>query len=72
MIVSNIASKPVSKVTKPSKVKTAPAAKSVAPPLPASQESIRERAFHLYQSRGSQPGNDVHDWLHAEHQLLAS
>jgi Protein of unknown function (DUF2934) len=67
-----IVSKPVSKVTKSSKVKASPAAKSVAPPLSASQDTIRERAFHIYQSRGNQPGNDVHDWLHAEHQLLAS
>jgi hypothetical protein len=69
--VSKIASQPVSKVTKSSKAKTSPASKSAAPQLSASRESIRERAFHIYQSRGSQPGNDVHDWLHAEHQLLA-
>jgi hypothetical protein len=34
-----------------------------------SQDSIRERAFQMYESRGSQPGNDIQDWLHAEHQI---
>jgi hypothetical protein len=71
MIVSKIASKPVPRVAKPSKAKASPAAQSAVPQLSASQDSIRERAFHIYQSRGSQPGHDVHDWLRAEHQLLA-
>lgn len=35
-----------------------------------SQDAIRERAFEVYQSRGSKPGLDIQDWLHAEHQIL--
>jgi hypothetical protein len=66
-----IAPKTASKVQKSPKAKASPAAKSAVPELPASQDSIRQRAFHLYQSRGSQPGNDMQDWFHAEHQLLA-
>jgi hypothetical protein len=60
----------VSKVQKPPKVKTSPASKSAAPELCASKDSIRERAFHLYESRGSEPGHDMQDWLRAELQLL--
>jgi hypothetical protein len=36
----------------------------------ASQDKIRERAFELYESRGSKQGHDIQDWLHAEHQIL--
>jgi hypothetical protein len=65
MIVSNI----VSKIQKQSKVKTSPVSKSAAPELYASQDSIRERAFQIYESRGSQPGHDTQDWLYAERQI---
>ena len=60
-----------SKVQKQSKSKTSPASKSAAPEISASQNSIRERAFQIYESRGSVPGFDMQDWLHAEHQVLA-
>ena len=60
----------VSKVKNQAKVKTSPASKSAAPEISVSQDSIRERAFHLYESRGSEPGHDLQDWLHAEHQIL--
>ena len=60
----------VSKVQKQPKVKTSPASKSAAPELRASQDSIRERAFQIYESRGSKPGHDTQDWLRAELQIL--
>jgi hypothetical protein len=60
----------VSKAQKQSKPKTSPASKSAAPEISVSQNSIRERAFQLYESRGSIPGFDMQDWLHAEHQVL--
>jgi hypothetical protein len=60
----------VSKVQKQPKVKTSPASKSAAPDISASQERIRQRAFHLFESRGSKPGYDMQDWLHAEQQIL--
>ena len=34
------------------------------------EDTIRERAFQVYQSRGCQQGNDVQDWLHAEQLIL--
>ncbi|MGA3071174.1 MAG: DUF2934 domain-containing protein [Terracidiphilus sp.] len=59
-----------SKVQKQSKSKTSPVGKSAAPGVSASQDSIRERAFQIYESRGSVPGFEMQDWLHAEHQVL--
>jgi Protein of unknown function (DUF2934) len=35
-----------------------------------SEDTIRVRAFQVYQSRGGQHGNDVEDWLHAEQLIL--
>jgi hypothetical protein len=60
----------VSKVQKQSKVKISPASKSAAREICASQDRIRERAFHIFESRGSEPGTDMQDWLHAERQIL--
>ena len=36
------------------------------------QESIRRRAFQIYQERGMTDGLDVEDWLQAETELLES
>ena len=60
----------VSKVKKQPKVKTSPASKSAAPEISASHDSIRERAFQIYQNRGGKPGHDMQDWFHAEHQVM--
>jgi len=35
-------------------------------------DAIKQRAFDLFERRGSRPGHDLEDWLAAEHQLLAS
>lgn len=35
-----------------------------------SHDTISERAFQMYLSRGGEHGHDVLDWLHAEHQIL--
>ena len=59
----------VSKVKKRPKAKISPAGKPAAPEISASQDRIRERAFQIYESRGSEPGYDMQDWLHAEHQV---
>jgi hypothetical protein len=61
MIVSNIQKQP--------NVKTSPASKSAAPEIRASHDHIRERAFNIYQDRGSEPGHDAQDWLRAELQI---
>ena len=36
-----------------------------------SQEDIAHRAYELYVQRGCEPGNDVEDWVRAEHELGA-
>ena len=37
----------------------------------ASQDRIKERAFQIYEKRGSEHGHDMQDWLSAERQILA-
>jgi Protein of unknown function (DUF2934) len=34
-----------------------------------SKEDVAHRAYELYVQRGSEPGNDVEDWLRAEKEL---
>jgi len=36
----------------------------------ASQDTIRVRAYELYQNRGGEPGRDEQDWLCAEQEIL--
>jgi hypothetical protein len=36
-----------------------------------SKEDVAHRAYELYVQRGSEPGNDVEDWLRAEKELGA-
>jgi hypothetical protein len=59
----------VSKVQKHPKVKTSPASKSAAPEISVTRDMIRDRAFQIYESRGSEPGLDTQDWLRAEIQI---
>jgi hypothetical protein len=59
----------VSKIQKHAKVKTSPASKSAAPELSVTHDMIRDRAFQIYESRGSEPGHDTQDWLRAEIQI---
>ena len=33
-------------------------------------ELIRARAYHLFESRGQQPGQELDDWLRAEREVL--
>jgi DUF2934 family protein len=33
------------------------------------QDTIRERAYELYESRGREPGYDEDDWLRAEREI---
>jgi hypothetical protein len=35
-----------------------------------SEDTIRERAFQVYESRGHEQGNDVQHWLQAEQLIL--
>ncbi len=59
----------VSKTQKHPKVKTSPASKSAAPEIAVTHDMISDRAFQIYESRGSQPGLDTQDWLRAEIQI---
>lgn len=33
-------------------------------------DQIAKRAYELYETRGKQPGNDLHDWLQAEKEIV--
>jgi hypothetical protein len=37
---------------------------------PPSPEAVARRAYNLYETQGSQPGNEVKHWLEAEAQLF--
>ena len=39
------------------------------PPADVTDDSIRSRAYELYEARGGEPGADVDDWLRAEQEL---
>ena len=34
------------------------------------QARIEQRAFHLYENRGNEPGSAEEDWLRAEQEIL--
>jgi uncharacterized membrane protein len=42
-----------------------------APRVQTSHHQIRERAFQIFEDRGSRHGHDVQDWFRAERQILA-
>jgi hypothetical protein len=42
-----------------------------APRAQASPRRISDRAFEIFEKRGSQHGHDLQDWFHAERQVLA-
>jgi hypothetical protein len=39
------------------------------PQSPTTVDTIRERAFEIYEARGRESGHDLDDWLQAERQL---
>jgi len=45
-------------------------AKPVYKDLQRRLETIRQRAFELFEKRGGEPGSDVEDWLKAEREVL--
>jgi len=49
--------------------KTSPASKSATPKISVTRDRIRDRAFQIYESRGSEPGHATQDWLGAEIEL---
>jgi Protein of unknown function (DUF2934) len=60
-------SKPVADVP----AKDSPPKLAMMPNTLPSQDSIRERAYQLYESRGREPGQDEQDWLRAEQEILS-
>lgn len=40
------------------------------PEAALSQDTIRTRAYELYENRGCEPGQDQQDWIRAEQELL--
>jgi hypothetical protein len=67
MIVTKAQKQPKLKVVA---AKPAAAVEATTHGIGVSQDTIRQRAFQIYESRGSVPGFDMQDWLHAEHQVL--
>ncbi|HTS71591.1 MAG TPA: DUF2934 domain-containing protein [Terriglobia bacterium] len=69
MIVSRVEKRPKlnKKVDAPV---IAPAVETTTAKIPTSQDAIRERAYQMYQKRGSKDGHDMQDWLRAERQIL--
>jgi len=45
-------------------------AKVMMMPNAPSHDTIRERAYELYESRGREPGQEEQDWLRAEQDIL--
>jgi hypothetical protein len=68
MIITKVKKQP--KQNRVTVVKPSAATETTTLGIGVSQDAIRERAFEVYQSRGSKPGLDIQDWLHAEHQIL--
>lgn len=50
--------------------KSSPGKVAMMPGTVPSQDTIRERAYELYESRGREPGQDEQDWLRAEREIL--
>ena len=78
MIVSKVQKQPkVNKVVvvppqaSPAKSNKAAVVVASAPRVQASPRRISDRAFEIFEKRGSQHGHDLQDWFHAEHQVLA-
>jgi len=69
MIAPRVQKQP--KANKVAASKASPASEKTTHGIGLPDRAIRERAFQMYESRGSQPGHDIQDWLRAEQQILA-
>jgi hypothetical protein len=52
--------------------KSSPAKVTAMPDLALSRDRIRDRAYELYEGRGCVHGQDEHDWLRAEEEIIES
>lgn len=58
-------------MSKASAVKAARETKEKIPPKESTIEDIRLRAYEIFVARAGAPGDEVQDWLQAEHELLS-
>jgi len=71
MVESKVQKQPRLNKAVPSKSSPAKVAKvAKSPAAGSSQDTIRERAYELYESRGNKHGHDKQDWFHAEQEIL--
>jgi ABC-type tungstate transport system permease subunit len=71
MIVSKVQKQPKLNKVVVVAPQASPAPAASAAQVQASQDRIRERAFEIFEKRGSKPGHDLQDWFRAERQVLA-
>ena len=69
MIVSKLQKKPNERKVVVSKMSSAMETSILG--TRSSLDAVRERAFQLYEERGSVHGNDLQDWFGAEHQVFS-
>jgi hypothetical protein len=69
MTVSKVQKRP--KLNKVATPQTSPVIPGPVAQVSAAQDQIRERAFAIYEKRGSRPGDEMQDWLRAERQIQA-
>jgi Protein of unknown function (DUF2934) len=67
MIYPKIHTQPPTIVVVP---KNSPGNVRMMPDTIPSQDTIRKRAYELYESRGREPGQDEQDWVRAEQEIL--
>jgi hypothetical protein len=70
MIVSKVQNQSKSKQADSSQ--SAPANASAMPNACCVHTEIRERAYQMFEERGSGHGHEMQDWLRAERQVMAS
>jgi hypothetical protein len=71
MIVSKVQKQPKLNKVVVAPPQASPAIAASATQVQASQDRIRERAFEIFEKRGSKLGYDLQDWFRAERQVLA-
>jgi hypothetical protein len=71
MIVSKVQKQPKLNKVVVAPPQASPAIAASATQVSASQDRIRERAFEIFEKRGSKLGYDLQDWFRAERQVLA-
>jgi hypothetical protein len=66
------AAAPKASAVKTAGVPYASAVRTASVPQVCTHSQIQDRAFEIYEKRGSRHGHDLQDWLRAERQVMAS